>query len=165
MNLFRWFNRPSRQRAATKSEAVIRRVVQSFRGPTMEVEPGLWSVTAERRNTYQVSLFLWAQDESICCMAGCEIAIERDLIPRELALMLLEENHRFEAGSFRLVPRDEKRLVVLGRTIDTRTFPEQDMHHLGEVLIEHMQRMVCKLYGMELIISGSEQPERRSQRH
>lgn len=164
MSLLRWFNRSARQREQTKSEAVIRRVIRSFQLPTLEVESGLWSITAERRNTYQVSLFLWAQDEKICCMAGCEIAIERNLIPRELALILLEENHRGEEGSFRLVPRDEQRLVVLGRTIDTRTFPERDMHHLGEALIERMQRMVCKLYGMGLIISGPEQPERRSQR-
>lgn len=79
-------------------------------------------------------------------------------------MILLEENHRCEDGSFRLVPRDEQRLVALGRTIDTRTFPEKDMHPLGEVLIERMQRMVCKLYGMGLIISGPEQPQHPSQR-
>jgi hypothetical protein len=75
---------------------------------------------------------------------------------------VLEENHRCEDGSFRLVPREGNRLVVLGRTIDTRNFPECAMQHLGEVLIERMQRMVCKLYAMGLIISGPEPREKQT---
>jgi hypothetical protein len=164
MNLFQWFGRSDRASAQTKSERVIRRVVRLFDLPTMEVETGLWCVAAERRNTYRVSLFLWAKEEKLHCMAGCELSIERDFIPRELLLVLLEENHRLDSGSFRLVPRDERDLVVLGQVIDTRTIPESDLLPLGKALIERLQQMVCKLYAMDLIISGTEPDEARSRR-
>ena len=159
MNLFRWLYRPSKQRDQTKSEACIRRVVKSFRLPVVEGEPGMWSVVGERHDTYRVSLHLWAQDHMIHLMAGSELVVERDLLPQELAFTLLEENHRCEEGSFRLVPQEENRLVVLGRVIDARSFPEAQMCHLGETLIEKMQRMINKLYAMGLIISGNEESE------
>ena len=159
MNLFRWLYRPSRKRDQTRSEDCIRRVLKSFRLPVVEGESGLWSVVGKRQDTYRVSLHLWAQDHMIHLMASSELAIERDLIPQELAFSLLEENHRCEEGSFRLVPQEEKRLVVLGRVIDTRSFPESQLCHLGETLIEKMQRMINKLYGMGLIISGNEETE------
>ena len=119
----------------------------------------MWSVAGARLDTYRVSLHLWAQDHMIHLMASSELAIERDLIPRELSLTVLEENHRCEEGSFRLVPQEENRLVVLGRVIDARSFPESQICHLGETLIEKMQRMINKLYGMGLIISGNEEIE------
>ena len=49
---------------------------------------------------------------------------------------------------------------MLGRVIDTRWFPESELPHLGETLIERLQRMVTKLYGMGLIISGPEANEK-----
>ena len=160
MNLFQWLLGSRRERPQVETERLICRVLKSFALPTLETEPGLWSVVAERRDTYRVSLFLWAVDAKLHCMAGCEIAMERELVPRELMLQLLEENHRCEDSSFRLVTREDQRRVVLGRVIDTRWFPESELPHLGETLIERLQRMVTKLYGMGLIISGPEANEK-----
>lgn len=164
MNLFDWFRRAVRRPVQATSEAVIRRVVRSLTLPAMEIEPGLWSVTAERRNTYRVTLYLWAQEEKIHCKAACGMSIERDLIPRELLLLLLEENHRFDDGAFRLSPHGDRHTVVFGRVVDTRAVSESELRLLGETLIERMQRMVCKLYSMDLIISGPE-PREASVRH
>lgn len=160
-----WFNWWRNERPQITSERIIGRVLRQFRLPTNEIEPGLWSVTAERRDTYQVSLYLWAEDEQIHLAAACQILVERDLIPRELTLQLLEENHRLAIGSFRLAPQEQSRRVVLGRVVDSQSFPERELLPLGETLIERMQRMVCKLYGMGLIIAGDEIPTRRTPHH
>lgn len=161
MSLFRWFDGSHSQ---AKSEAIIRRVMSRMPYPMMEIERGLVSVTADRRDTYQVSLFAMVDDEKISFMAASGISVERDLIPRELILLLLEENHRYVHGSFQLVTLDENRQVVLGRTVDPRYYPEAKMKRLGESLIENMQKMVRKLYAMGVIISGPEHSGKRERR-
>lgn len=168
MNLFHWVCQLTGRRRESKSEAIVRRVARSFPYPATEIEPGLWDILSEQRDTYQVSLFLWAEGEMICLRTACELSIERDLILREMMLLLLEENHKLPHGSFRLVPSDEKRLVVLGASLDTRHVPESKLRSVGEMAIENMQRMICKLYAMGLIISGREehidQSNRRKQK-
>jgi hypothetical protein len=154
MSLFRWFNRSVKQREQTKSEAIIRRVVRLFDLPVVESEPGLWSVVGTCRDTYRVCLFIWADERKLNFMATCQLSVERELLPRELLLTVLEENHRLEQGAFRLVPREDRRLLVLGQILDNDIFSEPKLFHLGQTLIERMQRMVCKLYGMELILDG-----------
>lgn len=109
------------------------------------------------------TLHLWAVDHQIHLMVACEIVVERGLFPQELLLLLLEDNHRFEDGSFRLVPQEDSRVVVLGRIVDSRTFPEAELQPLGESLLQRMQEMVTKLYGMGLIIACSE-PEQEVKR-
>lgn len=163
MSLLGWFSRSPRERAQVKSEAMICRVLRMFSFPTLEVSPGHWSVVGERRHTYRPTLHMWAVDHQIHLMVACEIVVERGLFPQELLLLLLEDNHRFEGGSFRLVPQEDSRVVVLGRIVDSRTFPEAELQPLGESLLQRMQEMVTKLYGMGLIIAGSE-PEQEVKR-
>ena len=159
-----WFSHFSSQREQMRSEAIIRRVLRRFMLPTLEVRSGHWSVVGERRHTYRPTLHLWAEDHTIRLMVACEIVVERGLFPQELLLLLLEDNHRFEDGSFRLVPQEDSRVVVLGRIVETRTFPEAELRPLGESLLQRMQAMVTKLYGMGLIISGTEsEPEVKRQ--
>jgi hypothetical protein len=161
MSLFQWFYGASSQ---AKSEAIIRRVMSRMPYPMIEIDRGLVSVTAERRDTYQVRLFAMVDNERISFIAASGIAIERDLIPRELVLLLLEENHRYQHGSFRLMPQDEHQQLMLGRTLDPRHYPEAKMKPLGESLIENMQKMVRKLYVMGLIINGPEHAGKRQRR-
>lgn len=156
MNLFRWLN-PQRGWKPSQTETAIRRILPLFSLPHAELEPGLWCVTAERRHTYQVNLFLWEKDTAICCAASSELSIERDLIPRELALVLLEENHQSETGSYSLVPADGNRLVVLAQQIDPRFVSCTQIKSMCDVLINQMQQTLCKLYAKELIISSNAQ--------
>lgn len=157
------FSRTSSGRDHVRSEAIIRRVLRQFAWPTHELAPGHWSVVGERRHTYRPTLHLWAVDHQIHLMVACEIIVERGLFPQELLLLLLEDNHRFEDGSFRLVPQEDSRVVVLGRIVDSRAFLESELQPLGESLLQRMQAMVTKLYGMGLIIAGTE-PEQEVNR-
>lgn len=138
------------------TEQTVRRVAQSFGLPAMLSERGVWNIAAARRNTYRVSLHLWAMEHSISFMAASQLLIERDWLPRELLLLLLEENHRIPEGSFRLTPQGTRRYVVLGRVVNAHTFPETQMKALGESLIARMQQMITTLYARELIIAGPE---------
>jgi hypothetical protein len=165
MSLLGWFSRSPRERSQVKSEAIIRRLLRQFMLPSLVVRPGHWSVVGERRHTYRPSLHMWAEYHQIHLMVACEIIVERGLLPQELLLLLLEDNHRFEDGAFRLVPQDDSRVVVLGRIVDTRTFPEAELRPLGESLLQRMQAMVTKLYGMGLIIAGTESEQEVQRPH
>lgn len=156
---FSWFRRWPAQ---SDGGAKVRRIAKRFGVPVLQSSPGIWSVTADRRNTYRVSLFLWCEENEIQLRAGCEILIERDLIPRDLAIVLLEENHEREVGSFQFVPQDSERFVVLGHSVIWRHWSDDGLLMLGRGMIERMQLMVCKLYAKGLIISGPEQPAPRS---
>ena len=166
MNWFTsWLNRSSSGRDQQRSEAIIRRMLRAFGSSVIEVGPGHWGVVGERRHTYRVTLHVWAEGRMIHLMVACEIVVERGLFPQELLLLLLEENHRFGDGSFRLVPQEDSRVVVLGRIVDTRTFHEEDLRPLGESLLQRMQAMVTKLYGMGLIIAGTEREQEVKRRN
>lgn len=161
--LRRWFGAPVRPQV--HSEQLIARVSKSLAFPSVETQPGLWSVIAAPLDTYRVSLFLWAQERLIHLMASSEARIERDLLPRELMLLLLEENHRSHDGAFRLACQNDDRLVAFGTTVDTRFFPENELKALAETLIERMQRMVHRLHAMGLIIDGPHPIKKDQQPH
>lgn len=154
MNPLRWLFRSPRERVQVKSEAMIRRSLASLSLPSLEIEPGLWSVVGDVRHNYRVSAHLWSEGPMIHCVASCEIIVERDLLPRDLMLVVLEENHWIEDGSYRLVPSGGDRILALGRVIDTRHFPEAELGPLAALLLHRMQVMVTKLYGLGLIIDG-----------
>ncbi len=75
-------------------------------------------------------------------------------------LVVLEENFFFPDGSFRLIPQNEDRILGLARTVDSRCFRDEELGPLVMLLVDRMQRMVTKLYGLGLIIEG---PDRQFQ--
>lgn len=132
----------------------LQRIAHSFSMPAVACENGSWVVACSDRNTYRVILTIWANGTTMYLIAGSELVVDRDLLPRELAIVLLEENHGFAAGSFRLIPRGERRYVALGSIVDARTMPDSDVQAIGWALITKMQQTITKLYARELIIAG-----------
>lgn len=167
MGLFQWWKRSPRERVRDRAEAMIRRTLASLSLPSLEIEPQLWSVVGDVRHKYRMAEYLWPDGPMIHCVASCEIIVERDWLPRELMLVVLEENHWIEDCSFRLTPKQGDRILALGRVIDSRYFPEAELGPLVTSMLHRMQVMVTKLYGMGLIIEGPDREERPQppQRH
>lgn len=160
MNLFGWWKQTPREREKANAESMIRRVLPTLTLPSLEVEPGLWSVVGDVKHKYRVVCYLWVEDAMVHCVAASEIIVERGLLPRDLMLVVLEENFFFPDGSFRLIPQNEDRILGLARTVDSRYFRVEELGPLVMLLVDRMQRIVTKLYGLGLIIEG---PDRQFQ--
>ena len=102
---------------------IVGRVARSLELPIVDSGQGVWSMAAERRNSYRVSLHIWPEETLVHSAAGSQLAIDRDYIPRELALVLLEENHRVLEGSFRLAVQDSLCLALAIGCCYFLTFP------------------------------------------
>lgn len=152
LNLFRRSAGHDRRR----NEDLIRRVLRGMRHPVVPMEDGMWVAVAPPRNTYRTSLYLWADGERIRCEATAPLFIERDLLGRELLLQLLESNTAMEPGVFRLSARGDERIVALADAVDARTTSERELRVRCERLIERYQRLIARLYAMEVIIPGPE---------
>lgn len=154
----KWLN-PFRRRAGIdkrRIEEMIARVVRGMRYPVVPMDDGMWVAVAPPRNTYRTSLYVWADGGRIRCEATAPLFIERDLLGRELLLQLLESNTAMEPGVFRLSARGEERIVALADAIDARTTSERELRIRCERLIERYQRLIARLYAMEVIIPGPE---------
>ena len=153
MATFSWLTKPCLPVHQSLTESFIRRSLPAIGLPFREIEPRLWVIQAPPLDTYSVTLSIWAEQNNIQLIAASELCVERDLLPRDLLLNLLE-SPRFEYGFFRLVPVDQKQLVVLSGSLNAQRCSIESLRLIGEAMIEHMQMMICRLYAMDLIIAG-----------
>lgn len=133
---------------------VIARLTKSLQLPATKEPEGIWTLLADARDTYRVRLTTWTRDNKLFLMSSSEACIERELLPQELKLMLLEWNGQLEHSAFRLLAFDERRVVALYRMIDLRSVPENELVAAARGVIETMQLFLCKAYAMGLLISG-----------
>ena len=152
--LFRWSKKAIVVDDQKKSEAAIARVTKSLNHETTKPKASLWVVFAEQRDTYQSKLHIWAEGARIFVVASCELCIERDLVTRELALFLLEENCRIQEATYQLVAVREKSMVALSRIVDSRGLKDAELQRIITWTLETFQLMVCKAFAMGLIIEG-----------
>lgn len=140
------------QRAESAAKALAARVARAISPAALEHREGLFCVAYPRRHSYQVSLHLWTEGADLHLVAASDLVVERDWLPRELLLVLLEDQLSFPAGTYYLVPQGTARIVGLRRIVDTRTFPEAELKSLGESLAGRMQLVLTQLYARELIL-------------
>lgn len=145
----------TKSRSQARSEALARRAIRLIDLPWQQSKAGLWIATGAVHHGYAVSLNLLAHDWFVMCMASANIVIDRHWIQRELALVLLEENHQFAYGSFRLSNRPEGgRELVLGHLIDPSCFNAEQTANVAQVLNDEMRRAITRLYALNLICEG-----------
>ncbi len=150
-----WLRNLRRTRSQASSKALVKRAMRLIGFPSVQAKPGLWIATADVNHGYAVTLNLLVHDWFVMCMVSANVLIDRVWIQRELALVLLEENHHFAYGSFRLSPRpDGSREVVIGHLLDTTRFDAEATADVSLILIEQMQSAITRLYAQSLICEG-----------
>lgn len=143
----------------SRCTASIERLIQSLGMPAKKEQGGIWTLLADIRDTYQVRLSVFTRDQKLHLIASSEACIERDLISREILLMLLEWNSRLENSSFRLVEMDESRIIAISRAIDVRNFPPDELTTAARNIVETMQLFICKGVAMGGLIQGPHVPQ------
>ncbi|MCC7419987.1 MAG: hypothetical protein IT428_06900 [Planctomycetaceae bacterium] len=89
-------------------------------------------------------------------MTRADIRIHRPWIPQKLAVLLLEENNRYQYGSNRLLEGTGGMAVVHCHVCDTRLFTSRDVIIVGRILIQQMEHLVARLYAEDLVIHTPE---------
>jgi len=145
------WNRPER-----RGEQLIRAALRGWNMPQCEPTSGMWAVVAPPKDTYRTKVFLWADGDHVRCTATSDLCIDRGLLRRELLLQLLERNQPEDSGAFGLVSLMEDRLIVLDHWIDPRLTTPIHLRSTVERMLVRYQRMVTRLYSMELIMTGPE---------
>jgi hypothetical protein len=134
----------------------IDRVLSRLGLAVIEADSEMRCVVLPPEHTYRVKLYAWPDAKArICLVSSIDYRVDRDLILRELALDLLEENHVLVDEAFVLIPRaDQDRLIGCRRLMPAREVSDEELLNTCTVLIERMRRMVARLYAKGLIPSG-----------
>ncbi|MDP1795975.1 MAG: hypothetical protein Q8K78_00765 [Planctomycetaceae bacterium] len=154
-------------RPEARSVALARRAARRMAATSRQHRPGLWVVPAPPQYGYDVTVQFLGRDRWVVCLVGADLVIERDWVPRELALRLLEENSRCAYGSFRLMEVEHGLAMVHAQLCDSRLFSAAKLADIGQTLLEQYQRMLEQLYACDLIVPGplsreTSSPARRS---
>lgn len=152
MNKMHWLNSSWRKSPEATSRQLVNDLVRRLDGHVVDCGNGLVAVAAPKEYSYQVSLYLSSHDWWVDLSAAADLTFDRDLCLRETAMLLLEENCTMGFCSYRLVPCDSNRTVVLATTIDARKLKVDELVPTAKEMIERMQAMIRKLYGMGLIL-------------
>jgi hypothetical protein len=77
-----------------RSVALAQGAARRMPHPHQKQRPGLWVVTAPPQCGYDVTVQFLGREWWVICLVGADLIIEREWVPRELALRLLEANSR-----------------------------------------------------------------------
>jgi hypothetical protein len=127
--------------------------------PVLEGDDTLRFVVFPVQHTYRVKLYAWPEQDHAILLASIDYRVERDLVLRELALELLEENHALKDAAFVLIPRAEnERLIGCRRVLSLAQSSNSELLLAGTHLVEQMRRIVARLYAKGLLPSGPSLP-------
>lgn len=155
MTVWKFLNR-FLETPSQRADRLIRETLRTSSLPVADLGDGMRAVVAPPRNTYRSRVYVWAYGGAIRCQAATDIAIERNWVGREVAIQLLEANLPGLPGVFSLVPDGDERIVVLGTEVDARETTAAELRKLIDDLLVRFERMVARLYAMDLIIAGPE---------
>ena len=131
-------------------------VLPMLGAPIAEVDHEMRCVVMAPKQSYRVRLYAWVVAAGkLHLMASIDYREDRDLILRELAIDLLDENHGMEDEAFVLIPKqDNDRLIGCRRVLSLHGLDNRQLLAACRSVISHMDRMVARLYLKGLIPSG-----------
>lgn len=137
-----------------RSTALAQGAARRMRYPSQKQRPGLWVVRAPPKCGYDISVQFLGREWWVLCLVGADVVIDRDWVPRELALRLLEANSRYAYGSFRLMNVDRGLALVHAQLFDSRLFSAAKLADIGQTLLDQYQQMLVQLYACDQILPG-----------
>lgn len=144
-------------RSITLAQGAARRM----RHPSQKQRPGLWVVRAPPKCGYDITVQFLGREWWVLCLVGADLVIDRDWVPRELALRLLEANSRCAYGSFRLMNVDRGLALVHAQLFDSRLFSAAKLADIGQTMLDQYQQTLVQLYACDLILPGPLSSERK----
>jgi hypothetical protein len=149
-----WMRSSKVDRPERRSAALAQQAAQRMGANSRPSRPGLWVVSAPPQHGYDVTVQLLGSSGWVICLAGADLIIDREWVPRELAVRLLEENSRCAYGSFRLMDVDRGLALVHAQVCDSSIFTAAQIADIGQTLLEQYQQMLTQLYACDLILTG-----------
>jgi len=139
-----------------RSEALLRAAMTHLPQATLYGDSGMVIVSGPPTATYRPSVYAWAEDDGVYCLATAQIVVDRDWLPHELLLQLLEENHPERPGRFWLMNWKGERMVTLAEVLPPGLLTADALARRIEALRTRFADIVQRLYALDLLITGPE---------
>jgi len=138
------------------AEQLLRSAVAKLPRAEHVGEAGVWVVPGATQATYRPLAVLWPEEGGVDCVITANIVFDRDFLPRELLLQLLEANRADLPGRFWLMPWKGQRMVTLADFIPTGTVTGPELARRIERLNKRFGEVVQQLYALDLVLEGPE---------
>ena len=147
-----------KRRTETKAaaEQLLRSAVAKLPRAEHLGRAGVWVVPGAVQATYRPLAVLWPEAGGVDCVVTANIVFDRDFLPRELLLQILEANRAELPGRFWLMPWKGQRMVTLADFIPTGTVTGPELARRIDQLLKRYGDVVQRLYALDLLLEGPE---------